>query len=373
MIYLDAAATTLQKPKSVSSAVGKAVKTLTSPGRGQYYNAMLSSKIAYECREKAARLFNVPYPDNVVFTFNATHGLNMAINSLVEKGDRVVVSGYEHNAVMRPLKHLGAETVVAGCGLFDVTGAISAFEKVITPETKAVVCTHVSNVFGFILPVERIGEICRERGIPFIVDASQSAGVLEVDFSKLNAEYVAMPGHKGLYGPQGTGLLLCRKKVAPLLKGGTGSSSKLSYMPDYLPDAGEAGTHNMPGISGLSAGLDFVLSKGTERILHHERELLNFLVPRLSAMDGIRVFAAKNNCVQSGVLSFLPEHMDCEYYADLLSQYGVAVRAGFHCSPYAHDSAGTYDTGTVRVSVSAFNTKDELAQFIKICKRITVY
>lgn len=373
MIYLDAAATTLQKPKGVSAAVGKAVKTLTSPGRGQYYNAMLSSKIAYECREKAAQLFNVPYPDNVVFTFNATHGLNMAINSLVEKGDRVVVSGYEHNAVMRPLKHLGADTVIADCELFDSEGAVRSFERHITPDTKAVVCTHVSNVFGFIFPLEEIGGICRKKGVPFIVDASQSAGAVKVDFNALNAEFVAMPGHKGLYGPQGTGLLLCRKSVVPLLKGGTGSSSKLSYMPDFLPDAGEAGTHNMPGISGLSAGLDFVMSTGTERILRHEKELIGYLIPRLSAIEGLRVFASGDSAFQAGVLSLLPEHMDCEYYADLLSQYGVAVRAGFHCSPCAHDSAGTYDTGTVRVSVSAFNTRDEMAQFIKICKKITVY
>jgi cysteine desulfurase family protein len=373
MIYLDAAATTLQKPKGVSSAVGKAVKTLTSPGRGQYYNSMLSSKIAYECREKAAHLFNVPYPDNVVFTFNATHGLNMAIASLVGKGDRVVVSGYEHNAVMRPLKHIGADTVIAECELFDAEGALREFDRLITPDTKAVVCTHVSNVFGFVLPVEEIGKICRERGVPFIIDASQSAGALHVNFAELNAEFIAMPGHKGLYGPQGTGLLLCRKSVSPLLKGGTGSSSKLSYMPDYLPDAGEAGTHNMPGISGLSAGLDFVMSTGTERILRHEKELIGYLIPRLSSIEGLRVFAPGDRSLQAGVLSFLPEHMDCEYYADLLSQYGIAVRAGFHCSPYAHNSAGTYDTGTVRVSVSAFNTKDEMAQFIKICKRITVY
>ena len=210
MIYLDSAATTLQKPPAVAKAAGWAVNNLASPGRGGHPSAMAAAGLAYECREKAAKLFNVSDVASVVITTSATHGLNIAIKSMVRRGARVLISGYEHNAVTRPLTAVGADIVVAESELFEPEMALHAFETRLAGDISLVICNHVSNVFGYILPTERIAQVCRERGVPLIIDASQSAGVLDIDFAALGAEFIAMPGHKGLYGPQGTGLLLCK-------------------------------------------------------------------------------------------------------------------------------------------------------------------
>ena len=235
MIYLDSAATTLQKPPEVARASAWAICHLASPGRGGHRPAMAAADTAFACREEAAALFDVPEPEQVVFTFNATHGLNLAIKSLVRPGDTVVVSGYEHNAVTRPLRAIPGVTVrVADSPLFDRAAALEAFRRALTPEVRAAVCTHVSNVFGFILPIEDIAALCRSRGIPLIVDASQSAGCLPISLRELGAAFIAMPGHKGLYGPQGTGLLLCGGAAEPLLEGGTGSVSLRQEMPDSV-------------------------------------------------------------------------------------------------------------------------------------------
>ena len=250
MIYLDSAATTFQKPLSVSYAMQRAMRTMSSPGRGGYAAARAAEETAFRCRSLAAELFGVPSPEQVVFASNATHALNIAIRSLVPEGGRVAVSGYEHNAVTRPLHALGARIKVAASPLFDRAALLRAFENSISPELDAVVCTHVSNVFGFVLPIEEIAALCRAEGVPLIVDASQSAGILPFELDTLGAAFIAMPGHKGLYGPQGTGLLLCAHDAAPLLYGGTGSASLEQTMPDFLPDQLEAGTHNMPGIAG---------------------------------------------------------------------------------------------------------------------------
>ena len=214
MIYLDSAATSLLKPRSVHMAVQNAMRTMASPGRGGHRPALRAAETAYDCRVCLAELFKVPEPEDVVFTMNATHGLNIAINTLVSAGDRVVVSGWEHNAVTRPLRMLGADVDVAWAPVFDSASTIEAFRSKI-PGAACVVCTHVSNVFGFILPIYEIAELCREYGVPLIVDASQSAWVLEVDARRLGAEFIAMPGHKGLLGPQGTGVLLCRGEARP--------------------------------------------------------------------------------------------------------------------------------------------------------------
>ncbi|NLA86475.1 MAG: aminotransferase class V-fold PLP-dependent enzyme, partial [Clostridiales bacterium] len=207
MIYLDNAATTLIKPTGVSKSAAWAFGHLSSPGRGGHKAAMDAAQTAYECRLAAAKLFRVKNPENIVFTFNATHALNIAIKSLVRRGEKAVVSGYEHNAVTRPLHALGARVSVASSELFEPEMALLAFERRLTDDTALVVCNHVSNVFGYILPVERIMEACREKRIPFILDASQSAGVIDIDFEKLGADFICMPGHKGLYGPQGISLL----------------------------------------------------------------------------------------------------------------------------------------------------------------------
>ena len=293
MIYLDSAATTFQKPLSVSYAMQRAMRTMSSPGRGGYAAARAAEETAFRCRSLAAELFGVPSPEQVVFTSNATHALNIAIRSLVPEGGRVAVSGYEHNAVTRPLHALGARIKVAASPLFDRAALLRAFENSISPELDAVVCTHVSNVFGFVLPIEEIAALCRAEGVPLIVDASQSAGILPFELDTLGAAFIAMPGHKGLYGPQGTGLLLCAHDAAPLLYGGTGSASLEQTMPDFLPDRLEAGTHNMPGIAGLEAGLRFVRER-RERIERHERALIARAAAALRGMDGVTVYAARD-------------------------------------------------------------------------------
>ena len=252
MIYLDSAATTFQKPPEVAAAMERALAVMSSPGRGGYPEAMAAAETAFACRSELAELFGLRDAERVVFTMNATHALNIAIKSLVSPGGRAVISGYEHNAVTRPLAALGAETAVAAGPLFRPEAVTAAFDRLITPETQVVICCHVSNVFGFIQPVEAVAALCRSRGVPLIIDASQSAGVLSLDMDALGAAFIAMPGHKGLYGPQGTGVLLCGEHVPvrPLMEGGTGSMSLRQEMPDFLPDRLEAGTHNMPGIAG---------------------------------------------------------------------------------------------------------------------------
>lgn len=305
-------------------------------------------------------------PENVAFTLNATHALNIAIKSLVPPGGKAVISGYEHNAVTRPLAALNAQTTVAAGSLFQREAVLAAYDKAVTPETDAVVCCHVSNVFGFVQPVEEIAALCRERGVPFIIDASQSAGTLTLDMEALGAAFIAMPGHKGLYGPQGTGVLLWDGKVPvkTLLEGGTGSQSMRQTMPDFLPDRLEAGTHNVPGIAGLLAGVRYVRSRGPENILLRERRLAQLAAEGLRRLPGVTVYTNEDLRHQSGVVSFTCREMGAEELASVLGEKDIAVRAGLHCAPLAHETVGTVDTGTVRISFSDHNTPEEVAEFL---------
>lgn len=360
MIYLDNAATTYQKPSGVHKKVAWALDHLSSPGRGGYKAAMDAAQTAFECRVAAARLFHMKNPENVVFTSNATHALNIAIKSVIQRGGKAIISGYEHNAVTRPLYALGAKVSVAKAELFEPELALLSFECRLTEDTRLVICNHISNVFGYIQPVERIAAACREKNIPFILDASQSAGVIDIDAETLGADFICMPGHKGLYGPQGTGLLICQRQPETLIQGGTGSHSMSSDMPRILPDRVEAGTHNMPGIAGLKAGIDFVEKKGTSNILRHERALINYASGELMKLDGVRVYISEYDYCQAGVLSFIIDGMPCEAVAEALAAQDICVRAGLHCAPMAHKTAGTSITGTVRISVSYFNSKREI-------------
>ncbi len=369
MIYLDSAATSLLKPREVAEAMERAMRTMASPGRGGHRPAMLAADTAFRCREELAQFFNAPAPENVVFTMNATHGLNIALSTLVERGDRVVISGYEHNAVTRPLHMLGAQTDVAHSPPFDRAAALEAFRERL-PGARCCVCTHVSNVLGAVLPVYEIGGLCAEYGVPFVVDASQSAGVLEVDMGRLGAEFVAMPGHKGLLGPQGTGVLLCRGDAKPIMAGGTGSESRNQNMPQTLPDALEAGTHNIPGIAGLLAGTRWVRRRGLEAIERHERRLKDLMAERLAGVPELELFVSDESGEQSGVLSVRGLRMGSEELAAALGERGVAVRAGLHCAPLAHMSAGTIEGGTVRFSFSPFNTPGEVARAAELLKKL---
>lgn len=367
MIYFDSAATTLQKPPDVAAAVASAVASMTTPGRGDHPAARLAADLMLRCRTEAAQLFGVPEPDNVILTYNATHALNMAIKSLVAPGDTVVISGYEHNAVTRPLHAIGGvRTRVVNGRLFDQDQMLEGFRRAVSGDVRAVVCTHMSNVFGFALPVDGIAELCRQRGVPLIVDASQSAGRLPIDLSGWGAAFVAMPGHKGLYGPQGTGLLLCGEGMAPktVLEGGTGSQSMDQDMPDALPDRLEPGTQNVHGAAGLLEGIRFVRRLGLHRIASQEAAVMGALAEGLRRKDGYRVFYDRHG--HQPVLSAMPLKTDPETLADYLAQHGVAVRAGLHCAPLAHLTAGTIKTGTVRFSASVFNTTGEAEDVLEL-------
>lgn len=344
MTYLDNGATSMNKPQSVYDAMRCALENCANPGRSGHTAAMTAARTVLRCRERAAQLFDCQ-PEQVVFTSNCTHGLNMAIKTLVKPGAKVAVSGFEHNAVVRPLHALGAQMQVAGRKLFDPADTLERFEDALRRGVSAAVFTHVSNVFGYILPVEELAALCRQYRVPFIIDAAQSAGSLPVSLKGLGAEFVAMPGHKGLLGPQGTGILLCNGMPQPLLYGGTGGDSQNPGMPDYLPDRAEAGTLNVPGIAGLSAGLAYVQRTGVEKILEREQRQAKRCAAALERLD-LQVFSGE---AQGGTVSFVPR-CDCETAAQHLAEKGIAVRAGLHCAPLAHQSAGTLETGTVRIS-----------------------
>lgn len=344
MIYLDNGATSLHKPEPVYQAVRCALENCANPGRGGYMAAMAAAKTVLRCRERAAELFHC-HPEQVAMTSNCTHGLNIAIGTLVKPGAKVVISGFEHNAVTRPLHARGAKLWIAGRKLFDWADTLENFENALHAGMDAAVFTHASNVFGYVLPIYEMAALCKQYDVPFIIDAAQSAGMLPIDMEKLGADFIAAPGHKGLLGPQGTGLLLCGRVPVPLIRGGTGSLSAQQEMPDFLPDAAEAGTLNVPGIAGLSAGLAYVLQQKPERLLARERREAVRCGKALEKM-GFRVFMGDN---QIGTVSFVP-NIDCEEMAEMLGENGIAVRAGLHCAPLAHESAGTLQTGTVRVS-----------------------
>lgn len=366
MIYFDSAATTLQKPPRVACAVQEAIHCCASVGRGGYTAAAAAAQTVFDCRTLAAQLFGAT-EEQVVFTMNATHGLNIAIDTLVPEGGSVAISGFEHNAVTRPLYAKKLQVTVAGTRLFSQEDTLTAFEEALRQRPHAAVCTQVSNVFGYILPIEGIATLCRQYAVPLIIDASQGAGILPISLARTGARFIAMPGHKGLYGPQGTGILLCADGGQPLLFGGTGSNSAEQAMPEFLPDRLEAGTHNVCGIAGLAEGLRFVRAKTPQTILRHEQRLLRQLIAELRALPRLCLYTGE---AQSGVLSFTVEDTDCEEAASLLGKHGAAVRAGLHCAPLAHESAGTKDSGTVRASFSAFNTTQEVREFARLCKKL---
>ncbi len=366
MIYLDSAATTLQKPRSVASAVAYAIGNVTTPGRGDHKAASRAAETMLALRTLAAKYFGVSSPEQIVLTANATHALNLAIKSVVKPGDTVVISGYEHNAVTRPLHAIeGVKVRVVNGKLFDSDQMAEGFDRAVDNDVKAVICTHVSNVFGYVLPVDDIAEICKKRGVSLIVDASQSAGILPVRMDMWGAAYVAMPGHKGLYGPQGTGLLLCGDGCLPdpLVQGGTGSLSRLPDMPDFLPDRLEAGTQNVHGAAGLLEGLRFVSAYPSGRVAHYEGRLMAMLADGLKKTGKYHVFRCTG---EQSVLSVVPKDQAPEELASWLAERGVATRAGLHCAPLAHLSAGTDTTGTLRFSASVFNSENEIDRVLSL-------
>lgn len=377
MIYLDNAATTWPKPPAVLAAVDNGMRRLGSnPGRGGYEMSLRSSDAIYECRKTAAGLFGAPGPECVVFTQNCTHAINIVLKGMLKPGDHVVVSNLEHNAVMRPLnalKERGITYSVAKVFPGNDEATVSSFAMAVNVNTKLIACIHASNVFGTLLPIQAIGALAKSRGILFLVDAAQSAGLVPIDMKDCGIDFLCMPGHKGLYSPLSTGMLLTPygEALGTLMEGGTGSSSLAMEQPDYMPERHESGTLNTAAIFGLKAGMDFVKGKGIHRIYQHELGLMSRLYDRLCRMNGVLLYTPRPQagaCVP--VLSFNLEGYDSTEVASILGKKGVALRAGYHCAPAAHQAYGTLQTGTVRAAPSAFTQPGEIDTFVKIIGQV---
>lgn len=368
MVYWDNAATTWPKPPSVRSAVGQAfVRYGANPGRGGHPMSIATAEAVYDCRQAVADFFGLCDPTGVVFTANCTTSLNTVIRGLLDRGGRALTSDLEHNAVMRPLAALGGRFDVAAWSA-DEEETVECFRRAIRPDTKLLVCTHASNVFGVTLPIEKLGKLAKEYGLLFCVDAAQTAGILPIDMEGWGIDYLCVAPHKGLYAPMGTGLLLCREenRVAPLIRGGTGSLSMKWEQPAELPERLESGTLNIPGICGIRAGLQFVQKKGRERIYRHEIGCLQQVYDGLCDHPSIRFYTPRSDVEHSAsVLSLNVGDIPSEVVAEELAKRGIAVRAGLHCAPAAHRRFGTLPNGTVRLAPSAFSTPEEVQ---KICK-----
>lgn len=367
-IYFDNAATSYPKPEEVYEAVGHFMREIgVSSGRGAYRKALKADRIVYETRRSLAELFNIRDAKQIVFTSNATEALNLAVKGVLLEGHHVITSQMEHNAVWRPLKRLERERSIEITQIPCLPdGSLRDPDLVriaIKPDTRLVAITHASNVSGTIMPVEEIGKICSENGVLLLVDAAQTAGVLAIDVEAMDIDLLAFTGHKGLLGPQGTGGLYIKKGIQldPLKEGGTGGESILETQPDTLPDKYEAGTLNTPGLAGLRAGIQFILSQGVPKIRKREMELTAYLLDRLKTVDAINIYGPKNPEKQVGVVSVnIADHQpeDIAYVLDTV--YGIMVRAGLHCAPCAHKTIGTIDRGTLRISLGYFNTEAEM-------------
>lgn len=368
MIYLDNSATSLIKPKEVYSTMLDCIKNYAAnPGRSGHRLSAKAAEKVFECRENLCEMFGANDPNRFIFTQNATESLNLAIKGILNSGDHVVLTQMEHNSVIRPVFTLESENVSHTVAEADVFGRVSpeSVKNAIKPNTKLIIATHVSNVCGTVNDIEKIGKIAKEHGIAFLVDAAQSAGVLPIDIKKQNITFLSLTGHKALLGPQGTGALYVGdSSLVPLKTGGTGSYSKLPYQPDDFPDKYESGTLNTVGICGLNEGIKFIKKAGPENIFEHEMHLTARLLENLSVMRKINVQGYMSTTHRSGVVSITSDKKPPSEISHILNtEYDIAVRSGYHCAPFAHKALGTFDTGSVRISLGAFNTKNDVDAF----------
>ncbi|MBQ4568753.1 MAG: aminotransferase class V-fold PLP-dependent enzyme [Ruminococcus sp.] len=372
MIYLDNAATTFPKPLSVKNAVNNSFLYSANPGRAGHSMSIKAAQTLFDCRNNICRLFNFDKPENVILTPGCTFALNTVIKGVLNKGDHVVISSLEHNSVSRPLEMLREKGIisynVAKVYEKDPDKTIDSFRNALRDNTKLVVCTHASNVFGIKLPVSRIGALCRYYGTLFCVDAAQTAGACDINIKALGADFICVPGHKGLYGPMGTGFLIINSDNIPesIIDGGTGSGSGDLKQPQMLPDKFESGTHNLHGFAGLTQGIDFVMKKSPLRIAQHEMRLTRRLYNELKSIKDVVLYTDEpENDHYVPLLSFNLDEVDPERVAMYLDKrFGIAVRAGLHCSPLAHRAFGTESVGTVRVCPSVFSTDYEIKKLI---------
>ncbi|RKP51315.1 aminotransferase class V-fold PLP-dependent enzyme [Cohnella endophytica] len=377
IIYLDNAATSWPKPPAVWEAMERTMKTsAANPGRGSHQMAVQASRVLFEARKRLARLFRIGNPNDIAFTLNTTHALNMAIQGLLQPGDHVIATSLEHNSVRRPLealkRKLGIEVTYVATDSQGVLNPAKVIDA-ITDKTKLIAATHSSNLLGTITPIGEIGEIARSRGIKLLVDAAQSAGVLPIDVAGMRIDLLAFPGHKGLFGPQGTGGLYIdpNLELEPLMQGGTGSKSEAPEQPTVRPDRYEAGTPNTVGIAGLSEGAQFVLKETPEAIHARELHLTFELMEGLQAIPGLTILGPDIGIERTAIVSFLLDGVDPSELAFLLDQqFGIAVRAGFHCTPLGHETAGSYETGAVRASPGYFTNESEIVSMVEAVKEI---
>lgn len=376
MIYLDNAATSYPKPENVYNAMIDHMKNAgANPGRSGHRLSLEAGRAILKTRELIGTLFNIDNPMQIIFTSNATDSLNLAIKGVLKKGDHVITSTMEHNSVLRPitaLEKIGVENTIIQC---NAEGVIDPedIKRAIRSNTKLIALTHGSNVTGTLMPIEAVGRIAKEAGVLFLVDAAQTAGIYEIDVNKLNIDLLAVPGHKGLMGPQGTGILYIREglDVLHFKEGGTGSKSEELTQPEMLPDRYESGTANTPGIVGLGAGIEFILKEGIEKIRNHEKELTQYFIEALAQIEQVKVYGPKDSEKQGAVISINIGEEDSSEIAFVLDQaFNIAVRSGLHCAPLAHKTIGSFEQGTVRFSIGYFNTKEDIDRAVEAIKEI---
>ncbi|MFM1653492.1 aminotransferase class V-fold PLP-dependent enzyme [Brevibacillus sp. B_LB10_24] len=376
--YLDNAASSWPKPPEVKLAMAEVIEDYAAnPGRGGHTLAMKAGKVLFQTRAQLSRLFGISNPNDLFFYMNATQALNQAIKGFLQPGDHVVTSSIEHNSVRRPLEYLRRTKGIQISYVQpreDQLFYTADFVKEIRPETKLIVVSHASNVTGVILPIGEIGSEAGQRNISFLVDASQTAGVVPIDVEKMGIDMLAFPGHKGLYGPQGTGGLYVRNTIdlEPLIHGGTGSQSESVDQPTARPDRYESGTANTVGLAGLLAGVTFVLEKGTEHIFQHEWNLAKRTLEGLKEINGIEIYGPDIDVERVGVVLFNLKGVDATEVSFILDQeYGIATRSGFHCSPLGHQAIGTENRGAVRASFGLFNTEEDALKLICAIEEIS--
>ncbi len=375
VIYLDNAATTLYKPPCVVQAVAEAMTSIANSARGAYGSSLDAARVLYGAREKCAALFGLSHPERVCFTMNSTEALNIAINGTLTPADHVISTDCEHNSVLRPLYRLRE----AGMGLdfvpADRRGDLDYDDlaRLLRPNTRAVVCTHASNLTGNVLDLARIGSFCCAHGLLFLVDASQTAGVLPIDMERLHISILCFTGHKSLHGPQGTGGLCVAPgvDVRPWCVGGTGVQTHLEHQPEQYPAHLEAGTRNGHGIAGLSAALDYITGIGLETICAHEAALARRFYDGVRAIPGVTVYGDFTQPVRAPIVTLNLAGFDCAELADILwADYGIATRAGAHCAPRLHRALGTEQTGSVRFSFGYENTQEEVDAALSALRHI---
>ena len=378
IIYLDNAASTWPKPPAVKDMMAEAIEDYAAnPGRGGHTLAMKASKTVFRTRVQLSRLFGIQNPNNLFFYLNATQALNQAIKGFLKPGDHVISSSVEHNSVRRPIEFMRKTSQVEAAFVEprdDHHFYVEDFAKAIQPNTRLLVVSHASNLTGVILPVAELGKLAKERGITFLVDASQSAGVLPIHVEEMHIDMLAFPGHKGLYGPQGTGGLYVHNDIdlVPLIHGGTGSQSEAIEQPTTRPDRYESGTVNTVGLAGLQAGVSFVMEKGVENIRQHEWDLVKQTIAQLQEIPGVQVYGPGIETERVGVVAFNVGEVDASEVSFILDQqYGIATRSGYHCTPLGHQTAGTEQRGAVRASFGIFNSSKDVKALIDAVKEIS--